>query len=782
MDFQPDQRSVFFGSLKNNKRYSHLYNTAMTSFKQNSLMINGQMKGKIMNKYKMALDILSQGIAAEKENEKAYFDQLLQDNNLPSNIKEKLSKELTTIFQNQENFQYNKFINLINNILLGEQQYKQILKLEQQRLKQLDKYTKELEERADRGELANKKNSKGQLLGINNAQDLREFLRDEYLEKHSIKKFRGDFKDLLPTVDNIVSDFINKTANNILKSKNLISQIQSIYNGGGDIHSGEFITQVYNNIISEINGTGKNNKIAQIIKNTIKNNTPALNKLSQEVAEDTANHFKKIIINNQNDHFAQHGRYSKAIKEEKEGDEIVLKLSGSNLADEILENENKLKNLPIDWFDLNDDESDISQKLKDLKDAIKQGEEHIIKDKNGNEVMEEEYKKAISRAKASLSTSARDIVNTKLQDKSPELTQEYLKEIRNSLSTTAISISGPTYSEVVDSLISAIKSQGQSFWSGPKNAKADSITITYNAPHLSISAQGLDLNDNDLTDIMMNNGTTFYNAFIENLPKSGKATNFQQGKFAYKKAIIKSVNELKKTMKIQNLEGEERAEALKKIANIMQDTIVVSSTMKTFDTYYNEIGFVSGSIGPNLTDQLSNFQELFNAAGVGMSNTEMTWLETAIVNCSPAALGHGNMGAIEKYLSTMAGFAVFDEGAAELQLIAKRAESFYQENSPKLLHIYKLNGMYFPGSYMLTRIQENLTGVVSQMHKLSVNNDGVHIRANATEAMIPKNIHDPKTRWETTYNNALKSTTMDVSFLSGLFNVVNQLLDTATKG
>ena len=40
---------------------------------------------------------------------------------------------------------------------------------------------------------------------------------------------------------------------------------------------------------------------------------------------------------------------------------------------------------------------------------------------------------------------------------------------------------------------------------------------------------------------------------------------------------------------------------MKEVANIMKNTIVVTETMKTFDTYYEKIGFVSGSLGPNIS-------------------------------------------------------------------------------------------------------------------------------------------------------------------------------------
>jgi hypothetical protein len=163
-----------------------------------------------------------------------------------------------------------------------------------------------------------------------------------------------------------------------------------------------------------------------------------------------------------------------------------------------------------------------------------------------------------------------------------------------------------------------------------------------------------------------------------------------------------------KTLQDQKMKDDkESAAALRELALSMKDNIIVTETDKTFNTYFNDIGFVNGSLGGNLTTQLQNFQELFNAAGVGMTNTEVEWLEIAIVNCAHRALGAEKKDPIEHYLSTLAGFAVFDEGSAELELIASKApQDIIELGSPQLMHLYKLDGLYYPGSFVLERIYE----------------------------------------------------------------------------
>lgn len=40
---------------------------------------------------------------------------------------------------------------------------------------------------------------------------------------------------------------------------------------------------------------------------------------------------------------------------------------------------------------------------------------------------------------------------------------------------------------------------------------------------------------------------------------------------------------------------------MKELARQMKESIVVTETMKTFNQYNNEIGFLSGSVGSNIT-------------------------------------------------------------------------------------------------------------------------------------------------------------------------------------
>lgn len=770
-DFHPDMRSIFFNSLDSSSPY---YQEAMTLFNNNSLFNSqGAFNKQTTEKYNQALIILQNGIATERSNEQAYFNSILSSNKLPPDTANKLKSKLDTIFTSSGPFQYNEFITLINNILLGEQQYKDILLLERKRLHDLDAQMKVLKRRADAGRFMNKTNSKGESLGINNAQDLEQFLYNEYLEKHNMGSFRGEFKGVNQTIDNIISHFIDDTIKNVLLSDVCLKKIQQLYVNQKDIYDNDFIPQLINNIMKQLQS---GDRISKLIISTINNDKQAIQNLSSDIINSMSNDFERILINNQDSSFGRKNKKTSAIKEEKENEKAILSITGSGLAQDILNNEQKLNNFDIDYFDLKKERSPVQEALQNFKQQLEQAKQWLQEHNETENNLPDNIKTAISKAKTSLSNRARNTVQQKIQNLSKQAAQDTLRIIQDLLSSNIFHISGPTYSEIIDTVILQMKAEGESFWSGPKNLKADSIFITVDTPNINLNTLNSILTDNEVQNIYKDNAHMFYDSFQSHLPKAGERTNFAQGRLSWMKATYDTMQNLYKTIEDKNLEGQQKTEALKELANIMKNTIVVTETMKTFDTYYNELGFVSGSLGPEISSQLLNFQELFNQAGIGMTNTEMCWLEAAIVNCSPAALGAGNQSSIEKYLSTLAGFAVFDEGSAELSLIAKTASEFYLENSPKLLHIYKLNGLYYPGSYILSRIYDNLTKAISQTQSEVVNNDGAHIRANATESLIPKNEHNLSIRWRKTYESAKKVTSIDITFLSGLLNIADQLL------
>ena len=111
-------------------------------------------------------------------------------------------------------------------------------------------------------------------------------------------------------------------------------------------------------------------------------------------------------------------------------------------------------------------------------------------------------------------------------------------------------------------------------------------------------------------------------------------------------------------------------------------------------------------------------------------------------------------------------------------MIIQKMYNEYTSTSPQLMHLYKLNGLYYPGSYILQRIYDNLNKENLNKDKFTTN-DGVHINANASAALIGSHYTDNGIeRWRRVYKDASSSsiTSIDISFLSNLINIMDNLM------
>ena len=157
-------------------------------------------------------------------------------------------------------------------------------------------------------------------------------------------------------------------------------------------------------------------------------------------------------------------------------------------------------------------------------------------------------------------------------------------------------------------------------------------------------------------------------------------------------------------MRAAGKSAEEIAKRRSEILGSLSDSFFVSSTMKTYNQYQNDIGFKGGSIGADLMEQLTNMNEIFTAAGLEIAPDDMDWLLGAIINCSPVSIvGERNKNIIENYLGSLAAFSLFDEGVAELEIIdaLNNPAKSPINSAPNILHLYSVNGLYVPGSYVL---------------------------------------------------------------------------------
>lgn len=425
------------------------------------------------------------------------------------------------------------------------------------------------------------------------------------------------------------------------------------------------------------------------------------------------------------------------------------------------------------------------------------------------------------RASEELRDSLTEIIRKAADD---NMRAQIYNQLGKKLQNIRISVGGPTRNEITGAIQQGLTDN--TIWTGKLNVKNDVVSISIDVPtlfsfKLENSINGLTTDINNRTTELMERSTkeygdayvTFIHNNLKDINKNHEYTNYERLTKDFLKAnqaleekyanitaeftkAEKQLNELIEQEKISKDDAEKIIEQQKAFLEELQNTIYVSSTMKTFNHYQNNIGFVGGSIGAGAAAQISNLNTLFKAAGAGLTNEQIDWLTFAVINNSPeSVIELKNETLIETMLGSLAIFAMFDEGGAELIQLKERLQGSIQtmKIDPKIMHLYLLNGIYYPGSYVLATIRQTLLEMLDAINDVTENKNAIHnsIRISNSVNMgdLPnkrgKVIESESTldtgAWGTMAETADKKASVHVVFLAGLLDVIKELRD-AEKG
>lgn len=407
------------------------------------------------------------------------------------------------------------------------------------------------------------------------------------------------------------------------------------------------------------------------------------------------------------------------------------------------------------------------------------------------------WKKQVGRQIRDLLIQINTGKNKKIMKNMAIKTQKALENIR-------ININGPDLSEVIGA-INFTNQNGtvQISWNG-KDMKKNDITVVVEPPNMgeiktNFSEEVLSELGRQPDEILQQGLQKFYNDVRE---KEQEAVNQTHRKVNYKadaKAFFQASENftklLQESFKISedlnsflsatDEENATKREAIKAILQKFQESFYISDTTKTFNTYRNDIGFVGGTLASSgLIHQLDNLNEIFEAAGAKIAKKDMDWLITAILNSGDLMLGKNNRNLIETYLGSLAVFALFNEGGAEVAIINKLindTQSHITETTPQIMHLYHLNGAYYPGSFVLAQALESVSAVITELENAqSVTNHNSNIRIlNPIGPNILPNRKGSEPSdtapWQTISKTALSSVSINIVFLAGLIDILNNI-------
>lgn len=421
----------------------------------------------------------------------------------------------------------------------------------------------------------------------------------------------------------------------------------------------------------------------------------------------------------------------------------------------------------------------------------------------------------LSSLKGQASTIFKNILDQQVVKKGEK---ELLEIFETHLNKIEVNIRGSMIDELIAGLQLVQKSNGELelYFGGSQNNKDDFITITVD-PGIKELTQALTLQyDNmfkrnlvkpmqELYNQKEKFTKTFQRQFVQDMQdlkvKSSGYHDYQtKAKKFFKQyeKYIANMNQayanfqkaIKKTKKIRELlnkaqnqrtkEQQEIVRIVEEIKEKISNTIYRSDTMKTYTEYQNKIGFLGGSIGTNLHEQLGSINQLFTEMGIGLNENEITLLESLIINTSYySIIGKKYKGVIERYLSSIAAFALFDEGGAEIKLLQDQINDKVDKTSPKILHLYRLNSIYFPGSYIL---QQTLKGVLELGKVMTINTHGARIAINnpVDYSIIPNRPWSMGQKidtepWQKVSKYAQDNVQLQITFLAGMIQILTNL-------
>lgn len=423
-----------------------------------------------------------------------------------------------------------------------------------------------------------------------------------------------------------------------------------------------------------------------------------------------------------------------------------------------------------------------------------------------------------TQASHSIGDYIRALSKTQTLKVSNKKSTEFYKILEKQLGDLHISIGGPIYDEIFDALREHTLEQAQlsegrahGVWHAKFNLKND-LVIYYYLPYKKIAlelAKNIQPETKNFEEAINRKFIEMHSKIqqqfqqtvevnMEKISKNKDYTDFVQQAEAFYKADQQRAEQheqlLQELIKMRdealqltnsNEERQKIWDAWERQAqaflNIISDELVESETTKTLNTALDSIGFVGGSLGQDIVAQVDHLKEIFEKAGIIIDDNLYKWLINAAINSNPVSVMQDSKHVVENYLGSLAIFAMFNEGGAELKYLMENVENKGWGQHSNILHVYHLNNMYYPGSLVLQHVLDNvkliqneLTQVAdkdSQRNVILVNTVNYGIIPNKDRSNPP----ETTTPWQDVSKSAIARTDLKVIFMGGIMDMLKAL-------
>ena len=259
-------------------------------------------------------------------------------------------------------------------------------------------------------------------------------------------------------------------------------------------------------------------------------------------------------------------------------------------------------------------------------------------------------------------------------------------------------------------------------------------------------------------------------------------------------SLEKLYADLQAELKADGATADEIAAALDELRNCF----AVDTSVKNYDKLDNTQGFHGGSIGGSLEQQIENIYKMFSYGGISLPDAE--WLMFAIYNCGPGLVGGGTgvKETIEDLFSTVAVMLLFEDAGEQAQYITAQASSRFAQPQRRILHLYNLNGSFFPQSFILqltynglAKASSMLTGAenlsngsrANIINPVNINNmvgkevTGERPVHGVKEKYTMYKMVDDQSNWSSTFAANKGAVSIQITFLAGFLDILEKIND-----
>ena len=209
--------------------------------------------------------------------------------------------------------------------------------------------------------------------------------------------------------------------------------------------------------------------------------------------------------------------------------------------------------------------------------------------------------------------------------------------------------------------------------------------------------------------------------------------------------------------------------------NELLSHINIHSTVKGYEsagsfTFEKEGGFGGAAFGSTLDSELQIINDMIMEGGLDPLDIDNLFI--AMINCGKLMIGHQLKPTIENYFSAFMGMFMFNDASLFARDVNNWIEGMVVSNAVQDLHLYQLNGVIVPSSYILQETYE----IMAKLKTIDQTRGGIRAKFSTYNGPPVQTENNFLDNWKATSEKAIANTKLErMHFLSGFLGLLKDL-------